>query len=323
MNQDQNNINGNNYNTQNNEGVFNNKQVQDSGEDANINNNRFDPYAQQNLNIGNSLLDNQFTTDVNNQNIKQQKSNEKIHNGKFFQRNKVGLIMGLLSVIIIVFLAIFIGRKDDLQDSAKKTIIKEKTQDFYVISSSQEKGKLAMSSDFKTQQVTGYNLIEKYNMKWVTERKLFIVSIPIIPNRTKELNSYYEGYTSMESEILDITYDVYDQNQFNGTKTEVEKLFQHSMEVYNSNPVYTLDKKTDIVENNGIFSYAFSINTIYSKRIDIYYYLKLDNQLSNQNYYLTSFISFDIDDYDSAKSIIEELSKTVNYNLINLVEQVK
>lgn len=56
--------------------------------------------------------------------------------------------------------------------------------------------------------------------------------------------------------------------------------------------------------------------------VHIEYFFPLDNQVSDDNYYFTSYVVFDLTDYDNIKPIIEELSKTIDYDLIALIDTV-
>lgn len=266
-------------------------------------------------------------------------------------RNKKGI--GLITLIIIIAVILVIGGVILFSVINKKTTneeiggitnnnsshnqnpnIEENNNDktnnnisdkgFYVVSGTQDKGSLAMATNFESEKVNGYNHIEKYNIKWVTEGQLFIMSVPTIPNRTYSLNRYYQSDVEMNSDILDLNYSIFNQDEFKGSKSEVEALLQRSITEYSgTDSYYKLNKNTDVVEKNGVIGYAYSIKTAYSNQIRAWYYIKVDNSISTNNYYLAGFISLDANDYESVKPIITELSNTVDFDIINLIDQVK
>jgi len=195
---------------------------------------------------------------------------------------------------------------------------------FYVVSGTQDKGSLAMTTNFESEKIDNYNYLEKYNMKWVTEGKLFIMSIPVIPNRTYSLNSYYLDSVEMDSELLDLTYGMFSEDEFKGNKSEVEALLQSSITEYSSADSYfKLNKNTGVVEKKGVLGYAYSIKDDYIDQIRAWYYIKIDNSISANNYYLSGFICFDANNYDSVKPIIDELSDTIDFDIVDLINQVK
>ena len=65
-----------------------------------------------------------------------------------------------------------------------------------------------MNSDFKSEKIEKYNHIEKYDMKWISKNKINIMSVPVIPNRTRSFNSYSLSQIEMESDILDLDYNI-------------------------------------------------------------------------------------------------------------------
>ena len=318
MNQEQ-----NNFNTQGNNGIPNNQPLNNQSFNQGIG------FNQQPINPQPQPINNFESANASNQNL----------NSKPPKKMNLGLIIGIVAVVAIVGVGVVFGSKllskdSKNPDSNPNNSVTENNNDktsneisdkgFYVVSGTQDKGSLAMSTNFESEKVNGYNYIEKRDIKWVTEGQLFIMSVPTIPNRTYSINRYYQSDVIMNSDILDLTYSIFDQDEFKGSKSEVETLLQNSINEYSSaDSYYQLNKSTDVVEKNGVLSYAYSIKTTYSNQIRAWYYIKINNSISSNNYYLAGFISFDSNNYESIKPIITELSNTIDFDITNLIEQVK
>lgn len=313
MNQEQNNLNQNNFNTQGNNGIPNN----------------------QPLNNMNQNYNNTFNQSQNlQQNFSQPEQNYQPSTPNPIPSKKLnlGLIIGIIAVVVAIGVGAFmlLNNNDNNPNESGNNNSNNKTEnnnviaeDFYVISGSTDKGSLAMATNFESKSVDEYNYIEKYNMKWITEGELFITTIPTIPNRTYSINSYYQNEIQMNSDNLDLNYYIYNSNEFDGSKAKVETLLQNSINEYSGDSYYKLNKNTEVIEENGVIGYAFSIKTVYSSQVRLWYYTKLDNKISNNTYYLAGFVSFDSNNYDAVKPILEELGKTINFNITTLVDQVR
>lgn len=177
-----------------------------------------------------------------------------------------------------------------------------------------------MNSDFKSEKIEKYNHIEKYDMKWISKNKINIMSVPVIPNRTRSFNSYSLSQIEMESDILDLDYNILDGKI---DKNRVEEAFKEEKNKYSNESLSKWNKYTNVIEKNDVIGYAYSLNIINLNQIRIEYFLNVDNNISENEFYLYGILSFDSTNYDRAKPIIEELSSTLNFDFINLIDQVK
>lgn len=177
-----------------------------------------------------------------------------------------------------------------------------------------------MNSDFKSEKIEKLNHIEKYDMKWISKNKINIMSVPVIPNRTRSFNSYSLSQIEMESDILDLDYNILDGKI---DKNRVEEAFKEEKNKYSNESLSKWNKYTNVIEKNDVIGYAYSLNIINLNQIRIEYFLNVDNNISENEFYLYGILSFDSTNYDRAKPIIEELSSTLNFDFINLIDQVK
>ena len=342
MNQDFNNTNQDNYNTQGNNGIPNNQPL-----DNDINNTYSQPQQtntnmyQQPLSQVNTPINNTYQQSIMQDHIQQpinsfENTNNQNYNNKHSKNKNLSLIIGVVVFLVIGCICIILvskllsnnGSVSDnnnsvIENDDKNTNNKVDKKGFYVVNGTQDKGKLAMATDFKSEKVNNYNYIENYNMKWVTERKLFLMSVPAIPNRTYSINSYYESEIQMNSEILDLNYSIFNQNEFKGNKSEVERLLQNIIKQTTEDPYFKLNNNTNVIEKNGVLGFAYSRKGNYTNSIAAEYFVKIDNNVSEKDYYLVGFIHFDAENYDNVKPIIAELSDTINFDIISLIDQVK
>lgn len=340
MNQEQNNLNPNNFNTQGNNGIPNNQPLnnQSFNQGMGFNQQPINPQPQPTPS---------FQQPINQMNMQPQtpqpmnafesgNASNQNFNSKPPKKMNLGLIIGIVAIVVVVGVGVVFGSKLLSNNSGNQdnNSVTENNNDkinneisdkgFYVVSGTQDKGSLAMATNFESEKVNGYNYIEKYNIKWVTEGQLFIMPVPTIPNRTYSLNRYYQSDVEMNSDVLDLSYSIFNQDEFKGSKSEVETLLKNSITEYSkADSYYKLNKNTDVIEKNGVLGYAYSIKTVYSNQIRAWYYIKINNSISSNNYYLAGFISFDSNNYENAKPIIDELSNTIDFNIIDLINQVK
>lgn len=208
--------------------------------------------------------------------------------------------------------------KNNNSNSTKSSKNKETDKDFYVVFDSIDK-KGAMDSNFKSKKIDKYSFIEKYDMKWISGNKLNYISVPVIPNRTRSFNSYSLSDIEMESDMLDMNYSIFDGNI---NKSKVDELFQKEKNKYSNESIGKWNKNTSVVEMNGVIGYAYSCNIINLNQIRIEYFFDVDNKISEKEYNLFANLSFDPNNYESIKPIIDELSRTLSFDIVSLIKQV-
>ena len=329
MNQKQNNLNPNNFNTQGNNGMPNNQPL--NNQSMSFNQQPINPQPQQTPSFQqstNQMNMQQPTPQPINNTFESVNANNQNFNSKPPKKINLGLIIGILVIIgAVIVVSMFLVNNDDKQNQNNNNSNNNTTENsnfatkvFYIINDSQDKGSLAMATNFESEKIDNYNYIEKYNMKWTVGSKLYIMPVPVIPNRTYSLNGYSTEMVEMQSDILTLDYTISSETI---DKTKVETLLQNTISEYNNGSVYTLNKNTEVIESNGVIGYAYSIKTLYSTQIRAWYYTKVDNKISSDSYVLSGLLTFDVNNYDNVKPIIQELSNSLGFDIIGLTEQVK
>lgn len=253
--------------------------------------------------------------------------------------NKKGIsliILVLIVVLIIVVGAVTIvlvinnsNNKDnslvpsqDTKLNKNENIISQvSSNELFVVFDKSTSDSKAMRTNFESSKVDKYDYIEQYTMKWDLGSSRYSMNVPVIPNRTYSLNSYSTSDITIESNICNIDYSIYNMDI---NKEQVNNELQKTITQYTNNNVYSISKYSDIYESNNVIGYAYSINTLSSKQVRIAFYKNgITNNVSSEGFTFYGFISFDINNYEQAQPIINELSEALNFNIMKLINSVK
>lgn len=215
---------------------------------------------------------------------------------------------------------------------------KKESEELFVIFDRQKKDAKSMKLNLVGEKIAGFNRIAKGEILFNNGSYRYKVNLPIINDTTYSLNGFSTD-VELESDYIDISYHIIEKNtlhnQRNIDKSIVEEWLANDIEDYgDKNKNWEnqwgneLKKHTEVNEENGVIAYAKSLiwhgGTTNKDSIRVNFIKKdLENRVSEDEYYLEGFISFDMKDYDKAIETMKELGDILNYDFVKLIEEVK
>lgn len=254
-------------------------------------------------------------------------------------KNKKGISLIVLVLIVVILIVVGIvtivlvinnsNNEDnslvpfqDTELNKEENIISQlSSNELFVVFDKSTSDSKVMETNFESSKVDKYDYIEQYTMKWDLGNSRYSMNVPVIPNRTYSLNSYSTYDITIKSNICNIDYSIYN---IDISKEQVNNELQKAITQYTTNNIYSISKYSEIYESNNIIAYSYLINTLNSKQVRIAFYKKgITNNVSNEDFTFYGFISFDINNYEQAQPIINELSEVLDFNIMQLINSVK
>lgn len=223
------------------------------------------------------------------------------------------------------------------ENDVEKNKENNKEEFFVIIDKKEEENiKTIIIDGISGEKSEDYDCIEKGEVVFNNGANRYKVNLPVIAGTAYSVISGASGANvESVSEIIDISYyisEVYDKDTINKSILEVSlenKIKEEGDETKNWENEWgnELKKYTEIKEENDVIAYAnsylwHSFETTDKIRVQ-FIKKELENNMSEDGFYLGGMITFDLADYDKAIEVVRELGNAMNYDFVKLIEEVK